>query len=605
MAKPRKAPGTNTSKPAFSNGIAYALFTVLILVIYGASFRYGFTLDDELFIGNNPVVKQGIGGIPEAFSQGSMTHFKGSNFQIYRPTVISAFCLQYGLFRLNPGSYHFINVLLYILLSVVMLRVLRRLLPQLHPGWPVLIVLLYIVHPIHTEVVASIKSQDELFAALFNLAALGFFLRALSGTSSERRDLGLSTLCFLFALFAKESSAAFLAVFPLAGIVVLRSPLKHVARASLPLLAAVLVFVLARQAAIGDVFQENETTILENVLYGTDTPSERWATTFGIAWLYLKMMLWPHPLSWDYSFSQIQPMSWSDTQPWLALCGFLILLVLAGMWLKRAPASGFFLLFFCGLIVPTANVFFYNGTTFADRFLFLPSLGFIAAAVLLAQRSLASNDQQPPQALGMPVIGTLAIVLLLCTGASMSRASDWTDDFAVFSSGVAHAPMSSRTQAGLGTLYMNRAEAERDPAQRRKYVDSAVTHLEESIRLLPGNTNALFKVGLIYSMTGETNKAIDRYRRSISSRPDYVMALNNLGALYASLGLSDSAYVCFKQSYLVDSSNGMTLTNLCIVSNLLGKRDEALKVAEYAERIGQGNEKTRGVRDVILQSTAR
>jgi tetratricopeptide (TPR) repeat protein len=250
-------------------------------------------------------------------------------------------------------------------------------------------------------------------------------------------------------------------------------------------------------------------------------------------------------------------------------------------------------------------VFFYNGTTFADRFLFLPSLGFIAAAVLLMQRALVSGDQQPPQALGMPAKGAIAFALLLCMGASMTRAADWKDDFAVFSSGVAHAPLSSRTQAGLGTMYMNLAEAERDPAQRGRYVDSAVTHLEESIRLLPGNTNALFKVGLIYSMTGETNKAIDRYRRSIASRPDYVMALNNLGALYASLSLPDSAYVYFKQSYRADSSNGMTLTNLCIVSNLLGKRDEALKVAEYAERIGQGNEKTRGIRDAILQSIAR
>ncbi|MFM9009161.1 MAG: tetratricopeptide repeat protein, partial [Bacteroidota bacterium] len=202
-------------------------------------------------------------------------------------------------------------------------------------------------------------------------------------------------------------------------------------------------------------------------------------------------------------------------------------------------------------------------------------------------------------------IGARAGILLLCTAASMSRASDWKDDFAVFSSGVAHAPLSSRTQAGLGTLYMNRAEAERDPAQRSRYVDSAVTHLEESIRLLPENTNALFKVGLIYSMTGETSKAIDRYKRSIASRPGYVMALNNLGALYASMGLSDSAYACFQQSYAVDSANGMTLTNLCIVSNLLVKREEALKVSETAERMGLGNEKTRGIRDAILQAPAR
>ncbi|MFM9009189.1 MAG: hypothetical protein ACKORE_11485, partial [Bacteroidota bacterium] len=78
MAKPRKAQSTNNSSPAFSNGIAYALFAVLILVMYGASVRYGFTLDDELFIGNNPVVKQSLGGNAEAFSHGSLKEMKGS-----------------------------------------------------------------------------------------------------------------------------------------------------------------------------------------------------------------------------------------------------------------------------------------------------------------------------------------------------------------------------------------------------------------------------------------------------------------------------------------------------------------------------------------------
>ncbi|MBL7777699.1 MAG: hypothetical protein JNK66_05290 [Chitinophagales bacterium] len=65
-----------------------------------------------------------------------------------------------------------INVLLYALLCALFLRVLSELLRDYNPLIPFIATLIYAAHPIHTEVVASIKNRDEILAFIFSMAWL-------------------------------------------------------------------------------------------------------------------------------------------------------------------------------------------------------------------------------------------------------------------------------------------------------------------------------------------------------------------------------------------------------------------------------------------------
>ena len=96
----------------FSESWKY-LLVVLVLFMYGKSLRYGFVLDDDLFVRNHPLVQKGIEGIPASFGQGSMLHFQGSNFQIYRPFTVSFFAIQQSLFGFNPAGYHLFSILMF------------------------------------------------------------------------------------------------------------------------------------------------------------------------------------------------------------------------------------------------------------------------------------------------------------------------------------------------------------------------------------------------------------------------------------------------------------------------------------------------------------
>jgi len=568
-----------------------ALLLGAVLLLYGSSLSFDFTLDDDLFIRNHPLVQKGMAGIPGSFTEGSTSHFKGSNFEIYRPFLLSAFCIQKSLFGFQPGGYHFVSILLYAALAIVLFRLLRMLFPSVHERYLAFIALLFVVHPVHTEVVANVKSQDELWAALFNLGALSLFVHALREPAREMRHLGLATLLYLGGLFSKESSVAFAMIFPLTYLLVKPGSIGRGFRMLAPIALSAGIFLLARHFALQGIVQENETTILENVLYGAQDPGTLWATKAGILWHFIKLLFVPYPLSWDYSFNQIPLQTWSDALPWISVTTYLLLGVLTFINIRKQPGIAFGILFFGILIGPTSNILFFNGTTFADRFLFLPSAGFLLAATLLGLRMASVNTEKDPKAGSRyfyPFATGLMLVLALM---SFSRAGDWEDNLAVFRSGAANAPNSSRTNLGMGTQYMNIAEKSTDFRTRTAYVDSAVTCFEKSLAIYPDNYAASYRLGLIYSMQNRNDRAIALYRQSIAAKADNLLALNNLGALYASANKLDSALWCFEESIKLDSLNSMTLTNLVIVNNLKGRKEEAFRIGEKAIALGVGNEK--------------
>ncbi|MFM2135605.1 MAG: hypothetical protein RL021_1005, partial [Bacteroidota bacterium] len=231
-----------TSKAVTSTaGSAWYTWILLLVVLfmYGKTMKFGFVLDDDLFIRNNPVVQRGVSGIPDAFNRPSLEHFKGSNFQMYRPAVITAFCIEQSIFRFEPGPYHFVNLLLYSLICLLVYRLCRNLFPKVHPGFAFLAALVYAVHPVHSEVVANVKGQDELWATFGALMSFKLFLDYIE-RPAVGKTLFASVGFFLLSLFSKESSVAFFALFPVTAFLLKGRSVKDSLLRSLPWLAAVL-----------------------------------------------------------------------------------------------------------------------------------------------------------------------------------------------------------------------------------------------------------------------------------------------------------------------------------------------------------------------------
>lgn len=599
MAGKQKAPKRPTAN---SGSVWYPLLLVsVVFLMYGKSMNYGFVLDDDLFIRNNPVVQKGVSGIADAFDRPSLEHFKGSNFQMYRPAVITAFCIQRSLFRFEPGPYHFVNLLLYAVVCIIVYRLCRTLFPAAHAGYAFLTAFLYAVHPVHTEVVANIKGQDELWASLGALLSLKLFLDYLDRPAAAR-TLMASLGCFVLALFSKESSVAFLALFPVTAFIVKKRSVRESVIRSFPFLGAAALFLLCRLAVLHGVRQDYETTVIENSLYGASTLSERFSTVASILLNNWKLLVWPHPLSWDYSFNQLPLTSWSDPVVWISVLLYLAAAVFALRWMRQAALVSWGLVFFLVLILPTSNIFFLNGTTYAERFLFLPSVGIVVALTAWLLQHKGVDSALDPFRYGKSLAVPLLAVCLTAAVASSYRCDDWKDNLALFESGVISAPNSSRTQMALATEYMNRAEKSSLMQERQELIVKSKEHFRRSLEIFPDNASAAYKLGLIYAITGDTASAIGLYRHAIRCKQDDVFSLVNLATIYSVRNKSDSALYYLRQSFAADSLNEMTLTNLMVVHFNRGEDAEVVRYGETALRNGLSAPK---IADLLARSQGR
>ena len=194
---------------------------VLCFIIYGKSINNSYNIDDNYVCENHEMVKEGISSIPNIFT--SRYHTKDEHYFGYRPLSIAIFAIEYDIFvniigvsESNfPHVGHFFNIIYYILCASILFFVLQYLFKDKEYAniIPLISVILFIVHPIHTEVVLSLKNREEILMTIFGLLALYQAIRYYE-TKKILRILSASALIAL-AYLTKESAIVFLAIIPL------------------------------------------------------------------------------------------------------------------------------------------------------------------------------------------------------------------------------------------------------------------------------------------------------------------------------------------------------------------------------------------------------
>ena len=140
-------------------------------LLYANTLNHSYVLDDGGLISDNWVVTKGVQGIPIILKT---TYWYGSNIVLntYRPLTLVMFAIEWQLSPNNPFLGHFINVLFYAISCLLLFIVLKKYLSSVHIVIPLAITLLFAAHPIHTEVVANIKSRDEIMSFFFLMLTL-------------------------------------------------------------------------------------------------------------------------------------------------------------------------------------------------------------------------------------------------------------------------------------------------------------------------------------------------------------------------------------------------------------------------------------------------
>ncbi|HRO75819.1 MAG TPA: glycosyltransferase family 39 protein [Crocinitomicaceae bacterium] len=147
----------------------WILFVVAFL-LYANTTQNDYNMDDILVTQNHRLTSQGIEAIGEIFSSPYYQDDMGYAYG-YRPMVHVSYAIEHTFFGENPKVGHLINTLLFAFSCLLLFKFLYRLNKNDLSLWIVISTLLFAVHPVHTEVVASLKNRDELLAFLFTISA--------------------------------------------------------------------------------------------------------------------------------------------------------------------------------------------------------------------------------------------------------------------------------------------------------------------------------------------------------------------------------------------------------------------------------------------------
>jgi len=458
------------------------LLSAAATAVYANTLKNGFAMDDYLYIFGNPAVTA-----PTLKGLFSATRA----FNVFRPITFGSLAVNYKLGGNSAWSYHLINLLLHVGATILLYLILRKVLEALPQAQTIAFVsaLVFAVHPIHTEAVASVVGRSELLAAVFVLLAWLFYLR---------ESVWLAVLCAVMGMLAKESAVVFLPLV-LLGDFLRRKVTAHAARAYAVFAGATVGFLWVLRRAQGGKFGEKSVSFLDNPL--AQLPAGmRILNALRISWKYIALQLYPATLSCDYSYNAITLYSrWKFAIP--AVLAWLVVLT-AVAWAVRQGKREWLLgvgIYLAAFSV-TANVLVPTGTIMGERLAYLPSAGFCLIVGLILARVLSKQARA--------LWGVLAVLTVVLGARTVIRNNDWRDSFTLFSAAVDAVPGSSKAHAGLAKEYLNRGD-----------LLNAEKQFEVSFRIYPDTIESMDPFGIVESRLGHEEKALQLMRDAVSMTP--------------------------------------------------------------------------------------
>ncbi|HEV8411363.1 MAG TPA: DUF1736 domain-containing protein, partial [Gemmatimonadaceae bacterium] len=300
---------------------------VFALALYANTLGNRFAFDDAVVVQGNKLTHQGFAGIPKLLSTFYWAGYWDYNTGLYRPLSMIGFAIQWQFFRDAAGWYHAVSVLLYAITIVLLFGTLRKLLSAYSPMVAFVATLIFAAHPTHTEVVANIKSQDELLCFIFALLTIQLILRNVQ--SPSRANILLACVCFFLALLAKEGALVFLGAILLMLYFFRDADAKAIVRNMAPLIAVSVLWLALHQWAVHtNAPPTHPYNIDDNSLVGAGTFLEREATAFYMMGRYLLLLFFPTTLSYDYSYNEIPIISFANAK---AIVPLLVYAALVGI----------------------------------------------------------------------------------------------------------------------------------------------------------------------------------------------------------------------------------------------------------------------------------
>jgi tetratricopeptide (TPR) repeat protein len=506
-----------------------ALVLAVALAASATSLRNGFVYDDVPVVVENRALHT-LDSLPDILTSSYWP--QDVRDRIYRPATLATFAADWAVGGGRPLAFHATNVLLHLAVMALVLGLCRSVLGS----GAVVAALWFAVHPVHVEAVANVVGRAELLAAAGYLAATLAFVadgrRTRAGPDRARRAVwaSLVLLSSLVAFGAKEHALSLPAALLLADGWAARQDgeaftvriRRHAALWGAVVLLGVAYLAL-RAGVLGTAIGGG--TVGEGL--GDLSSLQRAVAVLPLVLVWVRLLAFPLHLSADYAPAQFVPEPTIGVGQVAAVA--VLAVVVAGAWRlrRRSPALLFGVGWFAITVLIASNLLVPTGVLFAERLLYLPSVGAAIAVGALWEMLPAGRAVWP-----LTVVG-----LALLAARTLERIPVWQTPDRFFAARVRDADRSYKTHWQLGDHAFDRGDAR---AGERELLEAA--------RLYPTDAELLEDIGRRYLSAGFDRPA-DRFSTAAyridptrgAAVAQALMARLRAGAVDSALGLAREA----------------------------------------------------------------
>ena len=531
--------------------VPYVILGLLAFIFYINTYKNEFALDDGIVIHKNEYVMEGIAGIDSIMSRDAYHSFyKQMNAKAqlaggrYRPLSIVSFAIEQQFIGSYPDGHlppsncwdynangkpdkaedinndglyndndcltkgcmmrHINNVLFYVLAVLLIYAMFRNHLFSKYPDMAFVAALLFCIHPIHTEVIANMKSRDEIFSMIF--IALTFINVFKYAETKHNKYMIWSAVNYFLSLLSKEYAVTLAGVIPVTlWLLTDNFKLKNYIKLFLALGVALFVYFCIRFSIVVAKTGIPDTELLNNP-YLLARGDQMKATKVFVWLKYLILLFFPYVLSSDYSYNSIPYRHFTNPEVWVSLIIYIGLLIYTYKLFRKKHPAAWGLIFFFANFLMIANFLFDIGATMGERLIFHSSLGWavcIAWIFTEGARKYFSSEK-----MHKAVLWSVLIILTILFGIrTITRNEIWKNDITLFTHDVDVMPNSVLCLGNAGARWIDLSERPENKAHEKEYLEKAQKYLNHALELHPKYVNGYLNLGLAYFKLRDYNKA--------------------------------------------------------------------------------------------------
>jgi tetratricopeptide (TPR) repeat protein len=507
-----------------------------------------------------------------------------------RPLLNASFALNYALDELAPWGYHATNLVLHVLCAVVLCALTRRVLALarmplalkgFESGFATTLALLWVVHPVNSEIVNYATQRSEALMALALLSTLYCGVRAITA-GGDARWYAASVVACVAGMASKESMVV--------------APVLMLLLDATFITGGPLAAVRARPWYYAGLFATEGVLALLVVggprsnSAGFSTGVSPWTYLLDQAPLiahYLRLAVWPTGLVLDYGEPTLRTLA----DVWLPGSIVVALLIATVVAWFRVPALAFLGSWFFLTLAPTSSLIPIATEVGAERRMYLPLVAVIAVVLVVTTQLLRRIGR--PAARRQVAMGAAAVVCVVLVALTVVRNSEYATGLSIWQATVDRRP-TGRARYYLGLELKAAGRRDDAMAQYRLALDSS--------------PEAHYALAFEFAAGGQHQDAVDYYRNFLRLKPldgNSPRAYHNLGRSLIALRRFDEAASAFREALARKPSDRDATSGLADSLFALGQWADAASVYADYLRIVPGDPTALFNRGLALARLAR